>query len=94
MGARWDRPCDGCALAQVSIVESRMVGLDCDQRHITLQDGSTIKYEVCILATGLQDQTRARLGIAPQDQVCRRRASPLWHQVVEELDDGDGCLRW
>eukprot|EP00959_Pyramimonas_sp_CCMP1952_P261797 5474433-Pyramimonas_sp.AAC.1 len=55
--------------AQVQILDNRLVGVDRDAHEARLADGSTLKYECLLLCTGLQDQTRARLGIHPQDQV-------------------------
>ena len=49
-----------------------MVALDAAQRTVSLEDGSSLPYEVLVLCPGLQDQTRARLGIAPHDQVSAR----------------------
>jgi 2-polyprenyl-6-methoxyphenol hydroxylase-like FAD-dependent oxidoreductase len=54
---------------QVTMLEKRMVALDSEARIVTLEDGSTLPYEALVLCPGLQDQTRARLGIAPHDQV-------------------------
>lgn len=54
---------------QVTMLEKRMVALDSEARIVTLEDGASLPYEALVLCPGLQDQTRARLGIAPHDQV-------------------------
>jgi len=59
-----------------------MVALDAQARVVTLEDNTSLPYEALVLCTGLQDQTRARLGIAPHDQVGER--------VRNALDDDPG----
>jgi hypothetical protein len=46
----------------VVVVNNAMVGLDREARLVHLNDDTTLSYEMLVLASGHQDQTRHRLG--------------------------------
>ena len=49
----------------VAVVENAVVGLDRAACQVFLDDDTVLPYEVLVLASGMQDQTRWRLGAAP-----------------------------
>lgn len=45
--------------SRVRVIADCMVGLNCDQKTVTLSDGAVLPYDICVLTPGLQDQTRS-----------------------------------
>ena len=55
---------------RITVVDGRMIEIERDEKRIKLHDDSVIKYEICVLAMGLNDSTlqsmgRVSRGIAP-----------------------------
>ena len=43
-------------------VDAELIGLDVSQRMAELSDGSSLPYDLLLVTSGLQEQTRTRLG--------------------------------
>eukprot|EP00854_Cymbomonas_tetramitiformis_P006217 gene6217-7449_t len=75
-------------LLQVTIVDERMVELDREAHEIVLESGRRLPYEVLLLTTGLQDQTRYRLGIEVNDPVPVYNLLEILNSLTEEEASG------
>ncbi|KAK3268481.1 hypothetical protein CYMTET_23019 [Cymbomonas tetramitiformis] len=76
------------SLLQVTIVDERMVELDREAHEIVLESGRRLPYEVLLLTTGLQDQTRYRLGIEVNDPVPVYNLLEILNSLTEEEASG------
>lgn len=47
---------------RVKVIDARMLDLDRDEKHIWLHDETVLKYDILVLAMGLQDCTLQKHG--------------------------------
>lgn len=80
----------GGAGGGVAVVDNAMVGLDREARCVYLDDDTVLQYEMLVLASGLQDQTRFRLGASEDLPV--ERLNDLAANLTQEEAAALGCV--
>lgn len=80
----------GGAGGGVAVVDNAMVGLDREARCVYLDDDTVLQYEMLVLASGLQDQTRFRLGASEDLPV--ERLNDLAANLTPEEAAALGCV--
>ena len=55
--------------ARLTMVDAELIGLDVQQRVMELSDGRQLPYELLLVTSGVQEQTRTELGKVDPDVV-------------------------